>query len=195
MGSALWLLGWELPASLLLPVNAAMPFPPVFLNKEGNPNYFPICTVCFGVERCPQQGGGHRAALGEVPVDAPPAPHAASLLRGGVLGWGEQCKVRARHHNSFWPKLPDVPWGGGRLLDQGPAGSWNWGLGTQELLMTAHGISFLFSFWVTAEFFPLHGLPSPVVLLRNGISRTKLPPAPQSKLPNWECVFAVLSQM
>lgn len=38
-------------APCLPPLACKCSFSPVFLNKEGNPNYFPrlpICTVCFG---------------------------------------------------------------------------------------------------------------------------------------------------
>lgn len=73
--------------------------------------------------------------------------------------------------------------------------SWHWGAGDvgagNDSGLLHEGLLFFFFLSRWRIFFPS----SPAVLLRKGIFRTKLPPSPQSKLPDWECVFAVLSQM
>lgn len=73
--------------------------------------------------------------------------------------------------------------------------SWHWGAGDVRAVndsgLLHEGLLFFFFLSPWRNFFPS----SPAVLLRKGIFRTKLPPASQSKLPDWECVFAVLSQM
>lgn len=111
--------------------------------------------VAVGVECCPQQ-------VGEIPGAPVGAPPAAALHKGQALGWGKQHMVRAGTSQLPLEQGNDVPWGGGKLLDQGPAVSCHWGAGFGKLLMTMGFCTwdyYFFSF-LLQDFFPSMDFPA-----------------------------------